>query len=184
MFARTERLLLRPAWKEDSQALFHAIADERIVRNLGTAPWPYLPAHAESWIATARAPHRPASLIFLRTSGAPELIGAIGIHDLPNGAVELGYWIARRHWGRGYATEAGRALLAFARDTLRLDEVVAGHFLDNPASGSVLRKLGFQQTGAIRLRHSLARGEEAPVAEFVVQLNRERGRPSACPLAA
>ena len=172
MFARTERLLLRPAWGEDEGALFRAIADERIVRNLATAPWPYLPEHASGWIAAERKASRPASLIFLRTEATPLLIGGIGIHDAPSGEVELGYWIARPHWGRGYATEAGRAVLAFARETLGLGRLVAGHFLDNPASGSVLRKLGFQPTGRIAMRHSLARGCEAPMAEMVLELVR------------
>jgi RimJ/RimL family protein N-acetyltransferase len=172
MFARTERLLLRPGWSQDAPALFEAIADERIVRNLATAPWPYMPEHAACWTQAARSPDRPAALIFKRDSGAPELIGGIGIHDTPDGAVELGYWIARTHWGRGYATEAGRAMIGFARDTLRLPGLIAGHFLDNPASGSVLRKLGFQPTGTIGMRHSIARGEEVPMAEFVLELNR------------
>lgn len=188
MFARTQRLLLRPAWNEDSGALFEAIADERIVRNLATAPWPYRPDHAEGWVATQRPSHRPASLIFLRTGAAPQLVGGIGIHDTPDGEVELGYWIARPFWGRGYVSEAGRAMLAFARDTLRLRGLVAGHFLDNPASGSVLRKLGFQPTGLIRMRYCAARGEEVPMAEFVVELNRadaeEQPAEAACPLAA
>ncbi|HEY0114407.1 MAG TPA: GNAT family N-acetyltransferase [Allosphingosinicella sp.] len=187
MFARTERLLLRPAWSEDSEALFRAIADERIVRNLATAPWPYLPEHAATWTGAERSADRPASLIFLRTAGAPQLIGGIGIHDMPSGEVELGYWIARPHWGCGYAGEAGRPVLGFARHALRLKRLVAGHFLDNPASGSVLRKLGFRPTGVIGMRHSMARGAEAPMAEFVLELNRaEDEEPSAraCPLAA
>jgi RimJ/RimL family protein N-acetyltransferase len=186
MFARTTRLLLRPAWEEDADALFRAIADERIVRNLATAPWPYLPEHASGWIAAERAPHRPSALIF-RTAGEPELVGGIGIHDTPEGNVELGYWIARSHWGRGYASEAGRAMVACARSALKLPRLVAGHFLDNPASGSVLRKLGFQPTGRISMRHSVARGEETPVAEFVLELNRadrEEPNAAACPLAA
>jgi RimJ/RimL family protein N-acetyltransferase len=173
MFTRTERLLLRPAWAEDTDALFRAIADERIVRNLATVPWPYRPEHAFTFTQSARRVDRPSSLIFLRSSGAPELVGGIGIHDTPDGAVELGYWIARAHWGRGYASEAGKAVIAFARDALRLPGLVAGHFLDNPSSGSVLRKLGFQPTGAIGMRHCAARGEEVPMAEFVLELNRD-----------
>jgi RimJ/RimL family protein N-acetyltransferase len=186
MFARTERLLLRPAWEEDAGALFHAIGDERIVRNLATAPWPYLPEHARAWAATERPANRPASLIFRRASGALELVGGIGIHDTPEGEVELGYWIARDHWGRGYASEAGRTVVGFARGVLKLERLVAGHFLDNPASGSVLRKLGFQPTGRIAMRHSVARGEATPMAEFVLELNRaEEEEPVAvCSLAA
>ncbi len=186
MFARTERLLLRPAWEEDADALFRAIADERIVRNLATAPWPYLPEHASGWVAAERSPGRPASLIFLLGEPAPVLVGGIGIHDTPADEVELGYWIARAHWGRGYASEAGQAVVHFARTALRLSRLVAGHFLDNPASGSVLRKLGFQPTGRITTRHSLARGEETPMAEFVLELNRrdEAAPKVACSLAA
>jgi RimJ/RimL family protein N-acetyltransferase len=175
MFAITERLLLRPPWGEDSMELFRAIADEPVVRNLATAPWPYLPCHAESWAATPRPAHRPAALIFLRGAGAPELVGGIGIHDMPDGEVELGYWVARERWGAGIATEAGQAVLRFARDALRLPRLIAGHFLDNPASGQVLHKLGFQPTGIVRMRHSLARGGDAPMAEFVVELNRREG---------
>lgn len=187
MFARTTRTLLRPAWAEDEGALFRAIADEQIVRNLATAPWPYGLADARAWIAAERPAGRPAVLILDRTASRLRLIGAIGIHDAPGGLVELGYWIGREDWGRGYATEAGVAMLRFARDGLHLTQIVAGHFLDNPASGRVLRKLGFQPTGAVRMRRSVARGGEAPVAEFVVQLNRSDAReeaPADCPIAA
>ena len=51
MFARTERLLLRPGWIEDAPAVHRAIADERVVRNLATAPWPYSLADAEAFLA-------------------------------------------------------------------------------------------------------------------------------------
>jgi RimJ/RimL family protein N-acetyltransferase len=170
MFARTPRLLLRPAWPEDAPALHAAIADERIVRNLAQAPWPYAPADAEAFVRRERSAQEPCSLIFLRTNGAPRLIGNIGFGRMANGETEFGYWIAPAYWGLGFATEAGRAALANARDTLRLRRVVAGHFLDNPASGRVLRKLGFQPTGITRPRHSVGRGGEAPSREFALEL--------------
>jgi RimJ/RimL family protein N-acetyltransferase len=173
MFARTERLLLRPGWSQDAPALFEAIGDERIVRNLATAPWPYSFADAEAWLATERRASEPTLLVFLHGGGAPELIGAIGIGRRPAGETELGYWIARRHWGRGYATEAGRALLATARHGLRLKRLDAGHFLDNPASGRVLEKLGFEPTGTIAPRYSAGRGEMAPCRLFKLELDAE-----------
>jgi len=170
MFARTERLLLRPGWGEDAPALFRAIADEGIARNLATAPWPYDIADAEAFLARERRPHEPASLIFLRTGGEPRLIGGIGFGGHGDGPAEFGYWIARPYWGLGFATEAGRAVIAHARDSLRLPRLVAGHFLDNPASGRVLRKLGFAATGVTRLRFSAGRNAEAPCREFVLDL--------------
>ena len=79
MFARTERLLLRPGWAEDAPALARAIADEAIVRNLATAPWPYGVAEAEAFLAAPRDPVLPSFLITERTDGAPRLIGACGL---------------------------------------------------------------------------------------------------------
>jgi len=110
MFARTERLLLRPGWAEDAPALAAAIADEMIVRNLATAPWPYSLRDAEAFLAQPRDPILPSFLIFERTDGEPNLVGSCGLGRRPSGAVELGYWIARPYWGLGYATEAGHAL--------------------------------------------------------------------------
>lgn len=173
MFARTERLLLRPGWREDAPALFQAIADESIVRNLAQAPWPYSFADAETFLARERPHGEPGCLIFLRTEGAPRLIGGIGFGRTPDGDTELGYWIARPYWGLGFATEAARALIANARESLRLKRLVAGHFLDNPASGRVLRKLGFRSTGDTVRRFSAGRNCDAPCREFVLELNAE-----------
>ena len=178
MFARTERLLLRPGWREDAPALYEAIADERIVRNLAAAPWPYRFADAETFLSRDRDPRDPASLIFLRTEGAPRLIGGIGFGRLPSGAQEIGYWIARPYWGLGFATEAGRAAIANARHSLRLGRLVAGHFLDNPASGRVLAKLGVRPTGAVVRRYSAGRHDEAPCRLFELKLAGEEVVPT------
>ena len=170
MFARTDRLLLRPGWLEDAPALFEAIRDEGIVRNLASAPWPYTLEDAQAFLRTERAHGEPCFLIFRRTDGAPQLIGTVGFGRRPAGETEFGYWIARAHWGRGYATEAGQAAIALARDSLRLSRLSAGHFLDNPASGRVLEKLGFRSTGTIALRYSAGRGDEAPCRLFELNL--------------
>ncbi|HYW15975.1 MAG TPA: GNAT family N-acetyltransferase [Allosphingosinicella sp.] len=173
MFVRTERLLLRPGWSQDAPALFDAIGDERIVRNLATAPWPYRPEDARAWLATERKESEPSLLVFRFSNGAPELIGAVGFGRKPTGGIEFGYWIARHHWGRGYATEAGRAVLAAARHSLRLKRLDAGHFLDNPASGRVLEKLGFRPIGKIVPYYSAGRGESAPCRLFELELDGE-----------
>lgn len=175
MFAVTPRLLLRPGWSEDAPALFAAIADEGIVRNLALAPWPYTLADAESFLARARGAREVACLIFLRDGGAPRLVGGIGFGPMPGHEhlCEFGYWIARPYWGRGIATEAGRALVDNARDTLRLKRLDSGHFTDNPASGRVLAKLGFRPTGVTRPRYSAGRKAEADCREFALELDAE-----------
>lgn len=170
MFARTPRLLLRPGFPEDAPALAQAIGDESIVRNLSTAPWPYRMRDAEAFLASPRDPVLPSFLIFERTQGAPNLVGSCGLGRRASGAVEMGYWIARSNWSRGFATEAGTALLGIAR-TLGLQQVEGSHFLDNPASGRVLEKLGFEPVGIVVPRMSCARGFEVPARLMRVRLD-------------
>ena len=169
MFARTARLLLRPGFPEDAPALAVAIADETIVRNLATAPWPYRMRDAEAFLARPRDPVLPSFLVFERTDGAPRLVGSSGLGRRPSGAVELGYWIGTQFWGRGFATEACTALVEIAR-TLGLASLEGSHFIDNPASARVLEKLGFEAVGIVAPRMSCARGAEVPARLMRLQL--------------
>ena len=184
MFARTPRLLLRPGFPEDAPALANAIADRAIVRNLAVVPWPYTLRDAEAFLACPRDPVLPSFLIFERTGGAPQLVGSCGLARRASGAVEMGYWIAKAFWGRGYATEACQALVDIAR-TLGFVSLEGSHFLDNPASARVLEKLGFEPLGIVAPRMSCARGDE--VAARLMRLRLDADRPietEAEPLAA
>jgi RimJ/RimL family protein N-acetyltransferase len=169
MFARTPRLLLRPGFPEDAPALAAAISDEAIVKNLATAPWPYRMRDAEAFLAGPRDPILPSLLIFERTEAAPQLVGSCGLGRRPSGAVEMGYWVARTHWDRGLATEACAAVIEMAR-ALGLVSLEGSHFFDNPASGRVLEKLGFEPLGIIAPRMSCARGAEVPARLMRLQL--------------
>lgn len=178
MFHRSERLLLRPVWPEDWQAVYGGIADEGVVRNLARAPWPYSKQHAREFAARAPLPIEPRFLI--TTAHNAQVIGCIGLDTKPDeypGAVEIGYWIAREHWGKGYATEAGRAALEVAR-ALGYPRVFGSHFLDNPASGAVLMNLGFEPTGRVVERHSCGRGQAAMTVEYVIELAGSSNGPS------
>lgn len=183
MFVRTSRLMLRPGWTEDAPALAAAIADEKIVRNLATAPWPFTLRDAEAFLAQPRDPVLPSLLIFERTGAAPRLVGACGLGRRPSGAVELGYWIARPFWGRGLATEACAALVDIAR-ALGLRQLEGSHFLDNPASGRVLEKLGFEPVGITAPRMSCARGVQAEARLLRLVLSRTSEAESEEALAA
>lgn len=166
VFHRSERLFLRPAWPEDWQAILSGANDEKLVRNLAHAPWPYGAEDAQSFAAMAQDPKLPHFLVTLPGAG---VIGSAGLGQ-HNGQAEIGYWIARGYQGHGYATEAAGAVLQIAR-TLGHRQLTAGHFTDNPASGKVLRKLGFRPTGRVGRRHSRARGGEAPTVEFEIDLS-------------
>jgi RimJ/RimL family protein N-acetyltransferase len=178
MFARTPRLLLRPGFPEDAAALAEALADALVVRNLAVVPWPYTLRDAEAFLAAPRDPVLPSLLIFERTVAQPRLVGSCGLARRASGAVELGYWIGRPFWGRGFATEACTALIALAR-ALSLQQLEASHFIDNPASARVLEKLGFSATGMVAPRMSCGREAEAPARLMRLQLAAGAGKPNA-----
>jgi RimJ/RimL family protein N-acetyltransferase len=170
MFARTERLLLRPGWVEDAPALAQAINREDVAINLAQVPWPYTIADAETFLRTDRASPETSLLIFERTSAEPRLIGGIGLARSAGQAI-LGYWIVPSSWGKGFATEAGRAVIDLARETLRIGQLTAQHFVDNPASGRVLRKLGFATTGERGPLFSAGRNAVSPGVSYRLDLN-------------
>ena len=79
----------------------------------------------------------------------------------------LGFWFGRDHWGKGFATEAGWAVIAYGFDVLGLSLIRSGFFPDNPASGRVQAKLGFRRIKVGR-RRSLARGVEVDHVDTVL----------------
>lgn len=174
MFIRSERLFLRPGWPEEWQDLLALIDDEAVVRNLARAPWPYTAEDAKAFAACQAERLLPNFFVTLPGPAGARLIGSVGLAR-DGDQVELGYWIGRPYWGQGYATEASRALLSLAKG-LGHKRLVASHFIDNPASGRVLRKLGFCPTGVVRNRFSLGRGEEAPALQLALDL----GAPNDC----
>ena len=175
MFIRSQNLFLRPAWPEDWAAILGAVGDEAVARNLYAVPWPYGEAQARWFASQPQDQQYPHFLITLPKGQGGDhpggaLVGCIGLTRRdPEGAAEFGYWIARRYWNRGYATEAGRALLGLL-PVLGHHRLVADCFRDNPASARVLRKLGFHPTGQMALRTAPARDEPAPAASFAIDL--------------
>jgi len=169
MFVRTPRLTLRPAWIEDAAELARAIGHESVVRNLSQVPWPYRLDDAETFLRRPADAHGAFFAICLAETGA--IIGGIGVHRADDHGDEFGYWLTPSAWGHGYATEAGRGVLAAARHAMGLKQLASSHFVDNPASGRVLRKLGFRPTGRIGKRYSLARGADVDAVELYAELD-------------
>lgn len=169
MFARTPRLTLRPGWPEDADALTQAIAHESVALKLARLPWPYTQAHAAEWLSIPRAPTDASFVILSHEHDYPRLIGGIGLTP-GEGGTELGYWLTPEAWGRGYATEAARAVIDMARHALGLKRLVSGHFIDNPASGRVLRKLGFHEVGRTP-RFNRTRGHDVECVLFDLDLD-------------
>jgi RimJ/RimL family protein N-acetyltransferase len=144
---RTERLILRWFQRSDAEPLAALAGDRAISDTMISVPHPLPAGFALRWV-TAEAPNRFA--VCEAASGL--LAGAIELRELDaeHCQAELSFWIGRPFWGRGYATEAGLAVIRYAFATLDLNRVYAFHMVRNPASGQVLAKLGMRQEGLLR----------------------------------
>ena len=177
----TERLILRPLLPHDAEPLHRLINDWEVTRNLAVVPFPYPRALADEWIAaTARelAAGVAYALAITGRDGDHELLlGVVGLRlDAKGRTATLGYWVGRRFWGHGVATEAAGRMVRWGFANLGIDCIQAGVATDNPASAAVLRRIGFRQTGE-GSEHSVATGGERPVWRFEAGRDDVFGKP-------
>ena len=166
----TERLTLRPFRPDDAAELHRLINDWEVCRTLAAVPYPYARALADEWITTsgdALAHGRAYHLVITGREDEEEMVvGGVGLrlHRTERSA-DLGYWVGRRFWGHGVASEAAGRLVRWALANLDLDRIEASVATDNPGSMSVLRRIGFRQVGTGTQKFE-ARGGEHPVLRF------------------
>jgi RimJ/RimL family protein N-acetyltransferase len=158
---KTERLTLRAPRRADARIIAKLANDRRIAENTLRVPHPYGIGDAEQFIATVNASDGETCFV-VTLDGAP--IGACGLVPREDGA-EIGYWLGVAYWGRGFATEAVRAVIDHAFGDLAHDTLQSGARVSNPASRRVLEKCGFQWTG-VRLCRIRAINSAAPIDRF------------------
>ena len=158
----TERLVLRAPRLGDAKAVAALANDKRIAENTRRIPHPYKQADAEDFISAVNVPG--AEVAYLITLHNEAIIGACGI-AMQDGAPDVGYWLGAKAWGKGYATEAVRAVIDFAFTELGHESLNAGARVTNPASRRILEKCGFQWTG-VGLCRIRALGSSAPIDRF------------------
>lgn len=146
---RTERLVLRPFTLADAPAVQQLASAYEVALNTLMVPHPYPDGAAERWIGTHQTEfEEDRSINFAIDDG--QLTGAIGLINKGDGLGEIGYWIGVPFWGRGYASEAARAVVRFGFEERNLHRIFAQHFTRNPASGKVLQNAGMMYEGTLR----------------------------------
>ncbi|MGE5566718.1 MAG: GNAT family N-acetyltransferase [Parcubacteria group bacterium] len=163
----TRRLTLRAPERRDVRKMAELANDFDVVRMTCRMPWPYRRKDAEAFVE--RCEHRDwrSDATFAIDLEDEGFVGCLGFFRNADGELETGYWIGRPWWGRGLATEALKGALVWASRDWGKRCVTAGHFADNPASGTVLTKAGFLYTGVVKQLPSIARGEAAPTRMMV-----------------
>ena len=161
---RTERLVLRPLTIADAPELSRAVNHKDISENTRIVH-PYTLEDAYEFVYRIERSYGTGDEIVwpIRTTDAGPLLGTVGLHlQRADRLAELGYWLHRDHRGKGYASEAATAALAFGFNTLHLDRIYASWYHDNPASGRILDKIGMKHEGVLRA-HSLRGGRSRDI---------------------
>jgi ribosomal-protein-alanine N-acetyltransferase len=141
----TERLLLRPFRAGDVDDALAYRNDREFSRYLPHIPQPFEKHHAEAFVALNMSESWATSPTF-GIEFAGKLIGTVNHEvDPPVRTAMLGYAIGRAWWGRGFATEATRAMLRWSIETYGLTRIWASTDLGNVRSQRVLEKLGMQR---------------------------------------
>jgi RimJ/RimL family protein N-acetyltransferase len=158
----TRRLVLRQPTLADVKTIARLVNDRRIAENLRRVPHPYSTDDAVAFItSTARA--RTDTVFLVEHAGTP--VGVAGLEHRAPAEPELGYWFGVEHWGKGFATEAARAVIDAAFEDDAVTRLTAGARVINTASRNVLEKCGFQWTG-VELHRFHALGCSSPVDRF------------------
>lgn len=162
----TPRLVLRTPTEQDLPSITAIAGDWEVASRLARLPHPYSAADSLFFLNEVV----PAQLVWVIVEQSSEqVVGALGLSLDQDRAetVELGYYVAREHWGRGFATEAGSAILAYGIGLIGRSSIKSGFFSDNPASGRVLEKLGFRTCG-VSERSCLATRSTKPYVEMTL----------------
>lgn len=162
----TTRLILRSPNERDIAAIIKIAGDWEVARRLAGVPHPYDEADAEFFLDTIV----PASMVWMITERSSEkVVGVVGLtlQEPASKVVLFGYYVARDHWGRGIATEAGSVVLAYGIGLVGETALASSFFVDNPASGRVLEKLGFVRSGAFE-QYCLATDELKPSVKMLL----------------
>lgn len=142
----TQRLLLRRFTTADADAVTRMAGDIRVSEMTSNIPYPYTRDMALQWLESVSGEGDSLAYAVVEKQTG-HLMGCVSFASIHEGSATLGYWLGNEYWGRGYATEAMAALMAFARKELGIHRFEAVHLIENARSRSVLLKLGLLEVG-------------------------------------
>ena len=149
----TKRLLLRKLLASDAERIEKLAGDYDVAKTTLNIPHPYPEGSAKEFIETRlRAEEKKIIAAFAVVEKESQLfIGLINLNlSTPHNRGELAYWIGKDYWGKGYGTEAARALIDHGFNLLHLNRIYAAAFISNPGSWRVMEKAGLTYEGTLR----------------------------------
>lgn len=153
MKIETERLILRPMQLSDAKSVAENISDLEVTKWLLVVPYPYSVKDAKEFIKRTQKKWKVANIndysFGIELKEEKRVIGGIGLREVDTfqGTGDVGYWLGKKYHGKGYGSEALRAVIDLAFKKLKLRRLEAGVFKENPSSGKLLEKFGFKIEG-------------------------------------
>lgn len=173
----TARLRFRPWRESDVEALFRYASDPEVGARAGWPPH----TDREGSLAVIRNVFSNDHTWAMELKETGEAVGCMGYYpcgesniEIGENDAEVGYWLGRPYWGQGLCTEALRGMIGYCFNQKGFRTLWGDFFEDNPASGRVMEKCGFRDTGKYNVLSHLYRGGERPVK--IMRLDRSENK--------
>ena len=156
MELKTKRLILRPLRNSDAKSIAENVNNLDVSKWLVLLPYPYKLKDAKDWIKNTKKDWRKKKktdfTFGIELKEEKEIIGGIGLSQVDKfqGIAEVGYWIGKKYWRRGYGSEALKAVLDFGFKKLKLRKIKAKVCIGNTPSSKLLEKFGAKKEGMRR----------------------------------
>ena len=165
---RTERLLIKTPEIDDKFELTQLINDKDVIKWLSEIPFPYTLSHAEEFIEKSRERVLKQESYNFMIFQDKKMIGGIGLSEFNNKSCQVGYWLGKKYWGNGFATEALKSILDFGFDQLNLEKIYAAYKIGNEGSIRVLNKSGFEYSRK-KYEYDSVLNEEVFLTEMILR---------------
>lgn len=163
----TRRLVLHPSDSSYAKRGFEIQSDWDVARMLRMASYPPSEGAMVTWFENHESEWWTGKAYRFVIVYDDLMVGLVDVDEITEGSGELGYWLDSAYWGNGFAYEAAVAIVDFSRSISGLQVLLSSHAADNPASGTVLVKLGF-------IRTTLSMKYSNPRAAAVLHQNYQR----------
>ena len=170
----TKTIILRPWQEGDAEVLFKRASDSDVGSRAGWLPH----KSVEGGLDIIRTVFRSEGMWAVIWKESGEAIGCVGYLPASSSNLkiaedhaEVGYWIARPYWGKGICTEALQMVIDYCFNEKGFTVLWGDYFPSNPASGRVMEKCGFVDTGEVTMCPNLEVGSDRPVR--VMKLERD-----------
>lgn len=174
----TKRLILnKPSENDRAELIQNMNSTPEISENTLSIPFPYTDEHADFWfnIINDGFKNKDAFIFAIRQKANLKLIGAVGLHlTKKDQKAEVGYWLAKVFWNKGYTSEALQAAIRFGFQELNLNKIYASHYTHNPSSGRVMEKCGMKKEGILK-QEIFKNGKFLDLNRFAILKNQYNG---------